>query len=374
MRHTASITAFIISTTLLLLISASAHAADFSIKALNRTKGKPLSDYPVSVQVLNKDQRGRYSTVRSIEARTNSSGVATGQVDTSGGAFVGLEVIYRGVKYRSGVLPADASSFPFDVSVFEITDKYDNVRLTSRRMIVLAKNARTLEVYETIEVQNTGDRVFVGKFNDELDATQVLFIPMPYGYSLNSFSGYQSPKVRNFGRGIITQNEIHPGTHEINLYYFVMSDIGKFDMTLFTEKDAPEIDMLTLFFPNDDSWSLKQSSLKKTGTQMVNDKPYEIYKGTPSSAVKLLVFGPSYGGGLGIWHVSIALALILAVGFLYFAKDYMAELQLSAEEKRITALMDDYKDYAQEAQNKGLYRPMAEALQKRLDELKSQSD
>jgi hypothetical protein len=357
----------------MLLFSSVAYAANFEVSVTNKSIGSAISDYPVSVHLMKKGSQGRFDIVRSVETRSDTKGNASGEIDTTGGSFVAAEVLYRGVTYRSRILPFPSitGKLSFEVNTFEVTNDGSDVSIRSRKMILITSNNRTLEVFETLEVQSTGTKTFIGKFNNELDMNQVLFIPMPSGYMLSGFSGYLEPKVQTKGKGLVTQNEILPGVNEINFHYYVTSDIGEFDLSLFTEKDAPEIEILTLFFPIDNSWQLKQADLKSVGTQDVRGLPYNIFKGRHSSAVKINVFGPTYKGGFGIWHIAMILAFFVAVVFIYFGRDYIYNLRLRSEESRLLDLLEEFDEETDESEKDNVYAPLIETLRDRLDTVQS---
>ncbi|KKM74156.1 hypothetical protein LCGC14_1403160 [marine sediment metagenome] len=208
----------VLTVAIALLAALEANAATFSVSIRNVTKQETLAKYPVTVSVGNKDGQGNFKPQGTVESQTREDGIAAGEINQAGASLVRAEVLYRGVHYRSKPVKiiSGREEYALQVSVYEITDVNSDISIESRSMIALTKNARTLEIYETLVVSNKGKMTYVGRFDDELDMHMVLFIPMPWGYMLNGFSGYDTQKVRTLGSGLTTQNEIIPGTNEIS--------------------------------------------------------------------------------------------------------------------------------------------------------------
>jgi hypothetical protein len=367
LRHSKVLTGFFLIA-FSLLIALEANATTFSVNVNNGSLQTPLTDYPVTVVVGNNNSQNKFITSRKIEVRTDSSGSASGTIETLSFGYIRAEVVYKGVVYRSQLasLSQGSNAFELSVPVYEISNDGGPVSVESRRMVVLTKNDRTLEVYETLVVNNIGNLTYVGKFNDELDMNQSLFIPMPAGYMLYGFTGYEKPKIQTKGAGIVTQNEIIPGSHEISMHYYVQSDTGEFDMELLSQKDAPEIKTITLFFPKENAWQLKQSGLKKSGEEFINKIPYTILMGRPGSALDIKVFGPTYEGGFGLWHISIILAFVLAIITLFMARDSIRSKLLAREEQRLEDLIEDMDE---ELSGNGIdsqHKFIRETMQKRM--------
>lgn len=351
------------------LLAVNADAALFTVSVQNGSKQEALVTYPVTVSVGTLDSKGKYRLVRSFESRTGDDGVAGVEIDGAGASHVRAEVLYRGVHYRSEPVQIVSGREQLDlqVSVYEITDVNINssVSIESRSMMVITKNDRTLEVYETLVVSNKSKMTYVGRFNDELDMNQVLFIPMPRGYMLYGFSGYETTKMNTLGSGLVTQNEIPPGTNELSIHYYVQSDTGEFDLELLSQKDAPEINMFTLFFPKENAWKLKQSALKKSGEEFISKIPYTILKGTPGSVLRIKVFGPTYEGGFGLWHISILLAFVLAVLTLFMARQSIRSKMLAREEQLLEDLIEEMdQELSDDVEDK--YKFMRLTIQKRM--------
>ena len=359
----------VLTVAIALLAALEANAATFSVSVRNVTKQETLAKYPVTVSVGNKDGQGKFKPQRTVESQTREDGIAVGEINQAGKSLLWAEVLYRGVHYRSKPvrMVSGREEYALQVPVYEITDVNSGVSIESRQMIVLTKNDRSLEIYETLVVTNKSEMTYVGRFNDELDMNQVLFIPMPRGYMLYGFSGYETQKVSTLGSGLATQNVIIPGTNEISIHYYVQSDMGEFDLDLLSQKDAPEIKTFTLFFPKENAWKLKQSALSKSGEEFINKIPYTILKGKPGSALRIKVFGPTYEGGFGLWHVSIILSFVLAVITLFLARESIRSRALAREEQRLEDLIEELDQEPSDNGMNGKYAFMRQTIKKRME-------
>ncbi len=359
----------VLTVAIALLAALEANAATFSVSIRNVTKQETLAKYPVTVSVGNKDGQGKFKPQRTVESRTREDGIAVGEINQAGKSLLWAEVLYRGVHYRSKPvrMVSGREEYALQVPVYEITDVNPGVSIESRQMIVLTKNERSLEIYETLVVTNKSEMTYVGRFNDELDLNQVLFIPMPSGYMLYGFSGYEKQKIRTLGSGLATQNEVLPGSHEINIHYYIQSDTGEFDLDLLSQKDAPEINSFTLFFPKENAWKLKQSALSKSGEEFINKIPYTILKGKPGSALRITVFGPTYEGGFGLWHVSIILSFVLALITLFLARESIRSRALAREEQRLEDLIEELDQESSDNGMDGKYAFMRQTIKKRME-------
>ncbi len=374
MRNSAFIAIIIIMAIGLFAMEADAVSVTLSVQ--NGSIQEALAKYPVIVSVGNKDAKGVYKPVRSFESLTGEDGMAGGEIDQAGASLVRAEVLYRGVHYRSEPVQiiSGREEYALQVYVYEITDINSAISIDSRSIVVITKNDRTLEIYETLVVSNKGEMTYVGRFNDDLDMNQVLFIPMPRGYMLYGFTGYEKPNISTRGNGVNTQNEIPPGTNELSLHYYVQSDTGEFDLDLLSQKDAPEVKTFTMFFPKENAWKLKQSALKKSGEEFISKIPYTILKGTPGSALRIKVYGPTYEGGFGLWHVSIILSFVLAVVILFLARESIRSRNLAKEEQLLEDLIEELDHESSDKDVDGKYVFIRQTLQKRIDHISAYLD
>ena len=201
--------------------------------------------------------------------------------------------------YLSNPAVTDNKRRHYDLVVegYEITSSHGEIAIPSRTMVINPVDERTLEVFDSLLVINSSRRTYVGAFNDKLDLSQVLYLPVPESYRLNGFqAGTAVPRIRTLGRGIVSQNEVKPGESRIAMRYLVVSDTGFFDLSLFSEKDAPEVGALDLYFPESGNWRLKPAALKPAGRKTFDSTDYQIWQGSPGSVLRLKAYGPTYAG------------------------------------------------------------------------------
>ena len=283
------------------------------------------------------------------------------------------EVNYRGLVYSSGpkFIQGKLQHYDLAVEVYEITSSHEEVSIPSRTMVITPTDERTLEVYESLQVNNSGNHTYVGTFNDELDLTQVLHIPVPESYRLREIqTGADSSKIRTLGRAIVSQNEIKPGTSQISMRYLVVSDIGFFDLSLFNQKDTPLVEELNLYFPVVSKWHVKSATLKQAGEELLRNKKHWIWKGQPGSVLRLKAYGPTYTGGFNFWHITIILAFLVAGVCLFLTRKKISHWYLNQEEKKLEKLQTLLLKETDSQELTEYYQPLRLMLDNRLQEAK----
>ena len=357
----------------LLAVSTSGYAATFSALITNITKDVVVGDYPISVRLVNTSNSRQKGTIREIEGRTNSDGFFASEIEALPGKILVAEVNYRGLAYLSKPIFIKGKQQHYDlaVEVYEITSSHADVSLPSRRMVIIPIDERTLEIYDSLEVKNSGDKTYVGTFNDGLDLTQVLHIPVPADYKLRGYqAGGISPRVRTFGTALISQNEIRPGNSQISMRYLVVSDIGFFNLSLLSQKDTPEIQELNLYFPAASEWQLKPATLKPAGEETLGDTNYRIWKGRPGSILRLKAYGPTYAGGFNFWHVAIILAFLITGVCFLLGRKKINLWYLNQEEKKLKKLQSMLPQETDDQELAEYYQPLRLVLASRLQEAK----
>jgi hypothetical protein len=349
------------------------YGATFSTTVLNGSKKVALNNYPITVRVMETSNGRRQETFREKSGRTDSDGIFSDEIETPAGKILVAEVNYRGIPYFSKSVFTDGKRQHYDLRVesYEITSSPADINIPSRTTVITPIDERTLEVFDSLQVTNSGNNTYVGNFNDDLDLTQVLHIPMPESYRLRSFQvDGMSPRARTLGRAIVTLNEIKPGKSQISIRYLVISDIGSFDLSLFSEKDTPEVEDLTLYFPAVSKWRLKPAALKQAGEEKLASTNYRKWKGRPDSVLRLKAYGPTYAGDFNFWHVTIILAFLVTGICLLLARKKINHWYLIQEEKKLGKLQTLI---SQEADNQELaeyYQPLRQILDNRIQETK----
>ena len=357
----------------LLALSTRSYGATFSAMITNITKDVVVSDYPVSVRVANTKNGRLQETIREIKGRTNSEGLFVREIEAPAGKVIVAEVNYRGFAYLSKPVISNDKRQHYDlaVEVYEITSSHADVILPSRTMVITPIDERTLEIYDSLEVKNRGNKTYVGTFNDELDLTQVLHIPMPESYRLRGIqTGADSSKIRTLGRAIVSQKEVKPGDSHISMRYLVVSDIGFFNLSLFSQKDTPEVEDLNLYFPVASEWQLKPASMKPAGEEVLGKANYRIWKGQPGSVLRLKAYSPSYAGGFNFWHVAIIMAFLVTGTCLLLGRKKINLWYLNQEDKKLKKLQAMLSQEADDQELAEYYQPLRQVLNNRLKEAK----
>jgi hypothetical protein len=359
---------------LFLLFSATgSFGANFSATIFNGSKNTVLTDYPVTVRVTEKSRGPSSSrqTFSEFSGRTNSQGIFEGEISAPAGKIITAEINYRGIPYfsRPEITDDRRQHYALNVEGFEITSNYENVSIPTRTMTITPIDEKTLEVYDSLQVANSGDSTYVGAFNDEKDLSQVLYIPVPVGYRLRGIqTGADASKIRTLGRAIISQKEVKPGNNQITMRYLVVSDIGFFDLSLFSEKDTPGVEELNLYFPKSSNWSVKQSTLKQAGEETLRNTSYKKWKGKPGSVLRLKAYNSIYTGGFNFWHVSIILAFLATTLCLFLLRKKINHWYLRLEEKKLKRLQNLINSETEDQELAAYYQPLKLVLENRIQE------
>jgi hypothetical protein len=356
----------------ILVLLNNAYAIPFRVTVTNVSKGEKLPNYPVIIKIVNPKTDGTFDTVKSLSFETDSTGFFEGTVDESTGKAIVGELNYRGITYSSPLIRIEKGEkkYSLDLSVFEITDSMENVAISQRMIMASPLDDKTIQVFEKLIVENQGNFSYVGRFNDELDTHQVLYVPVPQWYRLTQVQGIDARKILTYNRGIITQEGIIPGQREIFLGYTVQSDTGFFDLTLFSAKDSPQIKDFSFLFQKSGDWSIKIPRFTSAGDSEFFGKVYNTWKGKAGSKVPIKVYGPAYKGLFGMWTVALVLASVVGITGLYSGKNVIRIWHLRKENKRLEMILSRLKDEADQRDLKGYYLPFKQTLEKRLNEIK----
>ncbi|MEE9524272.1 MAG: hypothetical protein V3V59_05910 [Thermodesulfovibrionales bacterium] len=357
---------------LFLTMGSNASAISVKVNVANESKSEKLSDYPFLIKVIKQEQDGSHATLKSEELRTGPAGDFQGKVDVSVGHAIVGEVNYRGITYSSPLISVERGKevYSLDIPVYDITDNSEHVAVVGRKMIVSPQDRKTVQVFEILRIENGGNLSYVGKFNDELDVHQILFIPLPAGYRLTHAQGIDSRKILTYNKGIVTQDEIIPGYKEVTIGYRVRSDIGVFDLSLFSEKDAPEIRNFSFLLQKNSEWKVKLSGLKPTEESEFWGKKYSEWKTSRSRSVfRIKVLGPSHRGVFGIWAIAFILSIVVSGAGLYSGKERIFRWNLTREKNRLKGILSQLRDEADNEDLQGYYGPFRRSIETRLEEI-----
>lgn len=357
----------------LLSIATRGFGATFSTTVLNGSQKNILPEYPVKVTVSERN-KGSYQQIYSeSNGRSGSNGIFTGEIDAPVGKILTAEINYRGITYLSKpqVIKGNRPHYDLDVEVYEITSSHADISIPSRTIIVTQVDDKTLEIYDSLQVINSGNTTYVGTFNDELDLSQVLHIPVPESYRLREIqTGADSSKTRTLGRAIVLQKEIKPGESQFSMRYLVLSDIGFFDLSLFSEKDTPEVEELFLYFPDSNKWKIKPSTLVQAGEKTFGSTNYRMWRGKPGSVLRLKAYSPAYTGGFNFWHIALILAFLLTGICLLLARKKISHWHLIQEGKKLTKLQAIISRETADKELADYYQPFNLILNSRIQKAK----
>lgn len=348
-----------------------AFAATLHVDIVNSTKGEKLASYPFSVKISSTDPGDSSEKSETLKFTTGPEGVFETEIDVKKGAVIEVEVNYRGISYtsQSERVRGGMETFSFSVPVYSITDNMKEIAVTERRVTLVPRNEKTIQVYEQLKIENSGNRTYIGKFNDDLDLTQALYIPMPRNYKLTGLRGILSSGIYTVSGGIVTRESVKPGVHEALIQYYVSSDTGLFDFSLFSREDAPEIGLVSLYFPKDVDWKINYSGLKAAGEEQIANRPYYVMKGMMDSALRISVYGPTYDGITFRWSIYIAVIFAALLACLYLCRKYVRLWQIKWEKKRLESMLTGINDRAGENDINEAYQPFAHIVNGRLKEI-----
>ena len=336
-------------------------AVPLKVIVKNSTTGKNLSDYPITIEI--RDKKGT-SLLKSVQLKTDKSGAYEGDIEIEDASKVFVSVSYRGVTYRALPEKRDGDGLSFSISVYEITDRADSISIPYRTMVITPHNDNTLQIFEVLIVKNTGNKTFVGSFNDELDTDQVLFIPLPLGYRLNQVMGINTSKILTYNGGIVTQDVIPPGEREIVLGYFLRSDTGYFDLTLHPESRGPHPQRFNLLLSKDSNWRLKVSGLDASGVTNFYGKEFRVWTGFPGASLKASLYSPGYRSVYGGWIKVLLAALVVSSVVLLAGRSKIRARYQQQEVVQLNELLS-YLDTNPEG-NKGVYTPFVKVIKERI--------
>lgn len=360
--------AFIIAA-IIIFTTGNSHALQLKVDIVNATKNEKMVSYPFSVKVMDPSQG--LNSAQTLELQTGPDGNFEGVIAVTPQKSVRVDVNYRGISYSSQprAVRTGTENLSFLVPVYSITDRKEDTIVTERVITLIPRDDRVIQVFEHLRVENSGNATYVGKFNDELDLNQVLFIPMPAGYMLTSLQGIDSSRVYTLSNALVSREEIKPGTHSVRLNYHIISDTGLFDFTLLSQKDAPETRYISLYFPKDSKWDMELSQFKPAGEQVMGNKTYSMWKGLASTAVRMKVYGPTYERTTSLWIFSILLLFGVSIAALYLCRIPVRLWFIKREKKRLETILSGLSDGADEKEFNEYYRPFIRVIRGRLEEI-----
>lgn len=362
----------LIAVLFLAVLISDAYAVRLNVDIINSTTGEKMASYPFTVKISDTDYPDRSEKYETLEFNTGSDGLYVGDIDVRKENAIAVEVNYRGILYnsQSEKVKTGTETFSFTVPVYSITDSMKNVAVSERIVMLIPHNEKVIQVYERLKIENSGNKTYIGKFNDELDMPQVLYVPMPRGYELAGLRGMPYSGIYTTAGGIVTRQDIKPGTHEMLINYYVRSDIGFFDFSLFARKDSPEMGHISLYFPKDDRWKINYSGLNAAGEEQSAGTTYYVVKGMADDAFSISIYGPTYDGIKFRWGVYIIVIFVASLTCLYFCRNYLHLWQIKQEKKRLEYMLSNINGgRADGPRSGGEYQPFINIIHGRLKEI-----
>ncbi len=361
-------------TFLIILNAANAFALSVRVTVTNATKDEKLFNYPFKLLAVEPDKYGGIRVLKTHEFRTGPSGTFKGEMDVSAGKAIMGEINYRGVLYYSPLLhiKKEQDNYTLDFNVYEITDKADNVEISERLITINPYDDKTVTIYDTILVENNSRFTYVGKYNDKLKTNQTLFIPLPAGYSLTKVQGIDQQEIHPLSGGMVSQSEILPGESSISLKYFVKSDIGVFDLSLYGEDNSPMVKSIFLFFQNKEKWKAESSNLQYRGEKKSEGSApgiFNVWEGKDLRRINFIVSAPSRQAFFNLWQASVLIALVISVFGLFIMKDRVYKWNIRREKKRLERILTRLKDEADAEDLRGYYKSFLKVLEDRSREI-----
>ncbi len=319
----------------------------------NGTANRPLGDYPFTIEIRNSEGR----VIQKKEMRTASDGRYTLSTPVDKPS-VFVEVNYRGVNYE-GKAMLSKGIYRVEIPVYEITDREDMVKVMQRTAIISLDSERSISVFEILHIRNGGKRTFVGRFNDELDLHQVLYLSMPEGYRLTHLQGLDPRKVVTYRRAVVTQAAIPPGDREYILGYTITSDRGVFSLAFKGET------RVTLLLNEREGWQINPSGFKNEGKTNAFGRSYNKLVKTKDKA-EVVIYSPLYKPPQKGWISALFFGTSLSLFILYIMKNNFRRYLIRREVKKLQDLISFIRT---DGDALSYYAPFIRIIEDRIEQL-----
>ncbi|MFQ5901007.1 MAG: hypothetical protein ACE5IH_05565, partial [Thermodesulfobacteriota bacterium] len=310
-----------------------------------------------------------------LNGRSNSEGIVDFVLEEERkGMYLGVETAYRGTTYSTPFQPVeDKGEYRFTLPVYELSDREDLVSIKERTVFIKSIEGGTIAISETITISNTGNKTYVGRFNDEEDLHQVVRIGMPGGYERPTIDGVDLKDIIPRGDGLVINERVKPGEKDIFLSYKLRTDIGFFE---FHFPVTTPYERFRLLLSPDIDWKVKTIRLKKKGNVKMGGVDYLQWEGgdlKKGAIVIVRLKSPEKGGVIGINELSILGGLILglAVAGIYLKK-VRRPSDIAEQKEYLIDIVENLNEQTKDLETtKKLYAPYRETLLKRIQEIDS---
>ncbi len=221
-----------------------------AIKAVQGTKGGPaVTGDEVEITLFHRD-----APVKQLTGKLDDQGVLMlGDIPVSIGVTPLVRIRHAGVQYQDAapLMTPDKPNAQAQITVYEVTDQTPAWRGTMRHMVVERREGG-LVVSETIVVENSGDKTWLGAPEDSQKRRATVSFGLPAGASdvelVQGFHGWCCSSL--VGSTLTVQMPLMPGKMTYKFAYRVPVVGGSGDLRV---QMPVALDRLAMFVPRDGS-------------------------------------------------------------------------------------------------------------------------
>ena len=295
---------------------------------------------------LFKEEGQSSELLESLKSETDLNGFASFIIEHSRGeSHLGVSTEYRGVTYSTPLLQTAQGMDNYDIplTVYELSDEDGLVYIKERRVFIQSIKDGLLTIVDGLTIANTGNKTYVGRFNDQSQINETVRIGIPTDYEQPDINGpVDLDQVRTFGNAMVLQEMIPPGEKMLFLSYKVRSDIGRFELHYPISTPHKK---LKLLIPVDFEWNVKVRKLKKIDNLTLGQTVYRQWEGRDleiiidesteaidsglrasigfSMGPRIVLADPNKAGKFGKNEIAIFAAFFITIllGFFYIKKN-----------------------------------------------------
>lgn len=281
LRAVAAFGALVLALTLLgFALAAPAADATTTIAGtvVDGTAGSKLpADLKVSLDGTDASQRALPTRDAAVDGsgRFSFDGVPVG-----GSGFV-VSAEFAGVRYQTPVEVKNGAASPVMLKVYETTTSDQSLHLSNAYWVIAAIDAtnQQLTVLETLTLENTGDRAYIGDHRGDpgSDAPGILprtvRLPLPQGASdFVPLAGLASSAVLPVANGFVDTDPVTPGEHQIVYHYRMAFADGGVEISKALPYPADHL----IFLAPDGGLNFQSDKLGNGGTTQIDGKTYDV--------------------------------------------------------------------------------------------------
>jgi hypothetical protein len=252
------------------------------------------------------------------KAKTNKEGLYVfSGIDTEKKNLYSVKVTYKGVEYLTPEVGFDGKKELFlDLKVYETTDKDTDIYVKMHHILTKIEEGK-LWIQEVMDLENRGNRVYVGGREIEPEKKEVIRIALPRNaLDLELSKNLMSCCIVKTEEGFVDTMDIKPGVKEIVFSYRI--DYGpstyKLSKPVYTKTE------LVNFFVPEKEIGAKSNVLQLNGPVGEKGQRFLHFAGknlTPGSQIVVELSGLPQTGRLVKYGIVTLVFLTLAGGFAY---------------------------------------------------------